>query len=176
LVDGQLLASISFDTDNHKDLYWRVMVNNIEIFRDSTAPRCHSYVKQHYQQGTLPIQQPFAEPCTTGNEIMAQIADECEKHGLELLDDGIYRGDMRLGEVGCTDGNWWFVRAGESQTRVPCDFAMDAVYWLSMVDSVTLPEIDDYDHLLDLPFDQLTSVQWRKLLEYEPEYRELVAA
>ncbi|MFN6565588.1 MAG: hypothetical protein RMY28_038130 [Nostoc sp. ChiSLP01] len=64
---------------------------------------------------------------------------------------------------------WWFIRAGESQDKVPCDSAMDAVYWLSMVDTVLATEALDYEQLLDLPFDQLTSVQWRKLLEYETE-------
>ncbi|UKP00987.1 hypothetical protein [Nostoc sp. UHCC 0870] len=172
LVSGELVASIGFDSENHENLYWRVMVNNIEIFRDSTAPRCHSYVKQHYQQGTLPVQQPFAEPCTTGNEIMAQIADECEKYGLELLDDGVYRNDTKLGEVGCTDEQWWFIRAGESQEKVPCDSAMDAVYWLSMVDAV---KALDYEQLLDLPFEMLTAHDWQKLFEYQA-HSDLLAA
>ncbi|BAB78222.1 hypothetical protein ACN23B_27640 (plasmid) [Anabaena sp. FACHB-709] len=172
LVDGELVASISFDSENHEDLYWRVLVNNIEIFRDTTPARCHSYVKQQYQQGTLPVQQPFVEPCTTGNEIMVQIADECEKHGLELLDDGIYRSDVRLGEVGCTDNQWWVIRTGESQEKIPCDSAMDAVYWLSMVDAI---EAMDCEQLLDLPFDMLTAHDWQRLLEYQP-HSDLVAA
>ncbi|MBC1236264.1 MULTISPECIES: hypothetical protein [Nostoc] len=96
LVNGELVASISFDDENHENLYWRVLVNNKEIFRDITPERCQSYIKQQYQQCTLPVQEPFEEPCTTGNEIMAQIATECEKQGLELLDDGIYRDDAGL--------------------------------------------------------------------------------
>lgn len=108
-VDGELVAGIFYDHDNYENLYWRVIINDKEIFRDTTSARCHSYVKQQYQQGTLPVQEPFEEPCTTGNEIMVQIFNECEKYGFEILDDGIYKNDVKLGEVGCTDGDWWVI-------------------------------------------------------------------
>ncbi|MBD2359475.1 hypothetical protein H6G41_33735 [Tolypothrix sp. FACHB-123] len=176
LIDGELVASISYDSDNREDLYWRVLVNNIEIFRDTTPARCHSYIKQQYQQGTLPVEEPFVEPCTTGNKIMAQIANECEKHGLELLDDGIYRNEVKLGQAGCTEGNWWFVRASELQVQVTCDSVIDAVLCLSIADTVPDAGVIDCEQLLDLPFDQLTTVQWRQLLEYKAEKEELVAA
>jgi len=178
LVNGELVASISFDSEKHEDLYWRVLVNNIEIFRDTTAPRCHSYIKQHYQQGTLPVQQPFVESCTTGNEIMVQIAHACEQYGLELVGDhgDIHRDNVKLGQVGCTKDQWWFIRAGEFQEKVPCDSAMDAIYWLSMADTLPSTEALDYDQLLDLPFDQLISMQWERLLRYAAESQELVAA
>ncbi|WP_242049366.1 hypothetical protein [Aulosira sp. FACHB-615] len=175
LADGELVASVSYSHDDQQNSYWQVMINNMEIFTDSTPVRCHSYVKQQYQAGLLPVQKPFEEPCTTGNEIMVQIAQACENFGLELLDDGIYRGDEKLGEVGETKGAWWFVRANESSEKAPCDSAMDAVYWLSMVDTLPSAEALDYEQLLNLPFDQLTSVQWERLLEYEPVL-ELVAA
>ncbi|MBD2491970.1 hypothetical protein [Aulosira sp. FACHB-615] len=201
LADGELLASVSYSHDDEQNSYWQVMINNVEIFTDSTPARCHSYVKQQYQAGLLPVQKPFEEPfqageqgagrqgeefsplhpapcpvaSSTGNEIMVQIAQACENFGLELLDDGIYRGDEKLGEVGETKGAWWFVRANESSEKAPCDSAMDAVYWLSMVDTLPSTETLDYEQLLELPFDQLTSVQWQKLLEYEPVL-ELIAA
>ncbi|MCC5669736.1 hypothetical protein LC653_39505 [Nostoc sp. CHAB 5784] len=102
-VGDYLVASISYDHGNYQNLYWRVLVNNVEIFRDLSAARCHSYIKQQYQQGTLPIQEQLPEEvCTTGNEIMAQIFNECEKFGFEILDDGIYNNDVKLGEVGHT--------------------------------------------------------------------------
>ncbi|MCC5604249.1 hypothetical protein [Nostoc favosum] len=125
-VGDELVASISYDHGNYKNLYWRVLVNEIEIFRDLSAARCHSYIKQQYQQGTLPLQVPEEEaegqgagskgeeisplhpaPCslsssTTGNEVMAQIFNECEKHGFEILNDAIYNNDVKLGEVGQT--------------------------------------------------------------------------
>ncbi|MBD2491710.1 hypothetical protein [Aulosira sp. FACHB-615] len=175
LADGELVASVSYSHDDQQNSFWQVMINNAEIFTDSTPARCHSYVKQQYQAGLLPLQKPFEEPCTTGNEIMVQIAQACENFGLELLDDGIYRGDKKLGEAGETKGAWWFIRANESSEKVPCDSAIDTVYWLSMVDTVPSAEALDYDQLLDLPFDQLTSMQWERLLEYEPVL-ELVAA
>ena len=31
---------------------------------------------------------------------MVQIFNECEKYGFEILDDGIYQNDVKLGEVG----------------------------------------------------------------------------
>ncbi|MCC5669724.1 hypothetical protein LC653_39445 [Nostoc sp. CHAB 5784] len=110
-VGDELVASISYDHGNYQNLYWRVLVNNAEIFRDLSAARCHSYIKQQYQQGTLPVQEQLEEEaCSTGNEIMVQIFTECEKYGFEILDDGIYNNDVQLGEVGCTDGGWWVMR------------------------------------------------------------------
>ncbi|WDD36509.1 hypothetical protein PQG02_35775 (plasmid) [Nostoc sp. UHCC 0926] len=176
-VGDKLIASISYDHDNYQNLYWRVLVNNIEIFRDLSAARCHSYIKQQYQQGTLPVQEQLPEEvCTTGNEIMARIFNECEKYGFEILDDGIYHNNVRLGEVGCTDGSWWVMRTGECQ-QMPCGCAVEAVWWLSMVDVLPHAEVVDCEELLDRPFDELTPDEWQRLREYEPvaESRELVA-
>jgi hypothetical protein len=173
-IGDELVASISYDHDNHQNLYWRVMINSEEIFRDISAARCHSYLKQQYQQGTLPVQEPFIEELyTTGNEIMSQIFTECEKYGFEILDDGIYTSNVKLGEVGCTDGRWWFKRvSSEHQPVIPCNSAMDAVLSLSMVDATRCED------LLDRPFEMLTPGEWEQLLEYKPqsENRELVAA
>ncbi|MBD2505166.1 hypothetical protein [Anabaena azotica] len=174
VIQGEQIASVEFDDHNYQDLYWRVMVNGCEIFRDTTPARCHSYVKQQYQQGELPVQQEFEE-CGTDNEIMALLADECQKQGLKLLDDGVYRGDVRLGQAGCTDGHWWVIRSGESQERVPTDSAIDAVWWLSMVDTFAATESIDCEQLLDLPFEILTADDWQRLLEYQPD-SDLVAA
>ncbi|WP_375496447.1 hypothetical protein [uncultured Nostoc sp.] len=153
-VGDELVASISYDHGNYQNLYWRVLVNNVEIFRDLSAARCHSYIKQQYQQGTLPVQEQLPEEvCTTGNEIMAQIFTECEKFGFDILNDGIYHNAVKLGEVGCTDGGWW-VRTGECK-QMPCDSALDAVWWLSMVDVLPHTETADCEELLDRPFDLL---------------------
>ncbi|BAY41503.1 hypothetical protein NIES2111_58990 (plasmid) [Nostoc sp. NIES-2111] len=171
-IGERLVARIVYDDADFVTERWIVMVNNAEVFRRSWWQKCFDDTQWHYSRGKLPVQEPETPAATTGNEIMAQIADECEKHGLELLDDGVYRGDVKLGEAGCTDGNWWFVRVGESQERVPCDSEMDAVYWLSMVDAV---EALDYEQLLDLPFDMLTAHDWQRLLEYG-QYSDLVAA
>ncbi|UKP00960.1 hypothetical protein [Nostoc sp. UHCC 0870] len=162
-ADGELIASISFDSDNGEDLYWRVIINGQEIFRDTTAPRCQSYIKQQYQQGTLPAQEAFVEPCTTGNEIMVQIAAECEKQGLELLDDGIYYSDKRLVEFVYKNGVCCYVRASlEPQQIFSCEL---------------LSENCSGKELLDKPFHLLTSEEWELLREYQPvsNSRELVA-
>ncbi|MHC5862764.1 hypothetical protein [Nostoc sp.] len=176
-VSDKLVASISYDHGNYQNLYWRVLVN-AEIFRDLSAARCHSYIKQQYQQGTLPVQEQLPEEvCTTGNEIMAQIFSECEKYGFEILDDGIYQNNVKLGEVGHTDAGWWVMRIGEYQ-QMPCDSAMDAVWWLSMVDVLPTAEAVDCEELLDRPFEMLTSQDLELLREYEAvaESRELVTA
>ncbi|MCC5625677.1 hypothetical protein [Nostoc sp. CHAB 5715] len=176
-VGDYLVASISYDHDNYQNLYWRVLVNNAEIFRDLSAARCHSFIKQQYQQGTLPVQEQLPEEiCSTGNEIMVQIFNECEKYGFEILNDGIYHNDMKLGEVGCTDGGWWVMRTGECQ-QLPCGSAVEAVQSLSMLK--TSPSIEPtFEELLDRPFEMLTAQDWELLREYAPvaESRELVTA
>ncbi|MCC5619370.1 hypothetical protein LC605_30760 [Nostoc sp. CHAB 5836] len=113
-------------------------------------------------EATLP-----EEVCPTENAIMCQIFNECEKYGFEILDDGIYNNDVKLGEVGCTNGSWWVMRIGECQ-QLPCDSAMSAVWWLSMVDTVPHVEAADFSELLDRPFDELTIEEWQRLREYEP--------
>jgi hypothetical protein len=79
--------------------------------------------------------------------------------------------------VGCTNGTWWVMRTGEYQ-QMPSDSAMDAVWWLSMVDVLPHAEAVDCEELLDRPFDMLTSLDWELLREYAPvaESRELVTA
>jgi hypothetical protein len=183
--NGKLIASISHDDDLTQP--WVVMVDGKEKFRANTWARCNRYITWHHQDGTLnkellatldqteaalPAQQQ--EPCTTGNEIMAQIFTECEKFGFDIGDDGIYRDDMKLGEVGCTDGSWWFIRTGESQEKVPCDSALDTVWWLSMVDVVPPAETEPalHEDLLYKRLEQLTPNELQILFENA----ELVAA
>jgi hypothetical protein len=113
---------------------------------------------------------------------MAQVCNECEKYGFEILDDGIYQNDVKLGEVGCTDGNSW-VKRGSSGQQQYSNSVYDAVRSLSMTDtSLTEPtpeylqyrpleqliteelqqllpaEVADCEQLLDLPFEQLTAL------------------
>ncbi|MCC5632474.1 hypothetical protein LC613_33175 [Nostoc sphaeroides CHAB 2801] len=136
--------------------------------------RCRGAEGEEFVQGIFSVQELKS---TTGNEVMAQIFNECEKFGFEILDDGIYQNDQKLGEVGCTDGGWWVMRTGEYQ-QMPCDSALDAVWWLSMVDSVPHAEAVDCEELLDRPFEMLTALDWELLREYEAvaESRELVTA
>ncbi|MEA5508075.1 hypothetical protein VB735_34340, partial [Halotia wernerae UHCC 0503] len=148
----QLIATITYNNDLTQP--WVVLVEDVEKFRANTWARCYRYISWHHQDGTLNAPLPFGEaelvtqhqqlalppqkpelPATISNEIMAQIFNECEKFGFDIMDDGIYRNDQKLGEVGCIDGKWWFLRAeDETQQRISCDSALDAVWWLSMVD------------------------------------------
>ncbi|MBW4558764.1 MAG: hypothetical protein KME59_23150 [Trichormus sp. ATA11-4-KO1] len=158
----ELIASITYDHDDFVTQPWLVVVNGEEIHRANTWAKCHSYITWHYAQGTLPVQQPKA-PSTTGNEIKADIANECEKFGFDLLGDGIYHRDRNLGQVGCTNGQWWVKRASSvHQQKVPCNSAFDAVLSLSIDEAVSCED------LLDRPFDQLTDEEWQRLWEYEP--------
>ncbi|AUB43363.1 hypothetical protein COO91_09538 (plasmid) [Nostoc flagelliforme CCNUN1] len=181
----ELIATISHD-DNHLTQRWVVMVNDKELFRANTVMRCHRFICTHYKDGTLPVQEEalgqgaggrgerfspmHPAPCslsssTTGNEVMAQIFNECEKYGYEILNDGIYQNDVKLGEVGQSDGNWWFTRPTDSTQRIPCDSAMSAVQSLSMVDTVPYAEAFNCEELLDRPFEMLTNEEWGQLRE-----------
>jgi hypothetical protein len=177
-VDDKLIARISHDDDDFVTQRWMVIINEVEVYRANTWAKSYNYITWHYSQGTLPIQQPEVEPVTTGNEIMALIAAECEKFEFDLHDDGIYYNDTKLGEIGCTDGNWWVIRAScSSKTKISCDSAFDAVWSLWAVE--VSPNIDaDYEQLLDLPFEMLTSSQWQMIKGYKPvsERKELAAA
>jgi hypothetical protein len=174
---NQLIASISYE-DNLTQA-WVVMVNGTEKFRANTWARCHRYIQWHHQDGTLTEVAQTETPCPTENPIMSQIFTECEKYGFEILDDGIYNSDIKLGEVGQTDAGWWFTRAtDETQQRISCDSALEAVWWLSMVDTLPHTETADCEELLDRPFEMLTTPDWELLREYAPiaESRELVTA
>ncbi|MCC5603794.1 hypothetical protein [Nostoc favosum] len=174
---NELIASITHDNDLTQP--WVVIVNGVEKFRANTWARCHRYITWHHQDGTLnePLPAQTEALCTTGNEVMAQIFTECEKYGFEILDDGIYQNDQKLGEVGCTDDSWWVMRSGECQQQ-PCDSAMEAVWWLSMVDVLPHAEAPLCEELLDRPFEMLTAGEWEQLRQYEAvaERRELVTA
>ncbi|MBD2535845.1 hypothetical protein H6G97_43470 [Nostoc flagelliforme FACHB-838] len=163
-ADDKLVASISHD-DDHLTQRWVVMVNGKEVFRANTVMRCHRFICTHYKDGSLPVQEQLATPCTTSNEIMAQIFNECEKYGFEILDDGIYQNDVKLGEVGQTDGGWWFTRAADETQRVPCDSAIEAVQSLSMVDVSTDGKSIFDEYILDQPLEQLTGDKLQRLLE-----------
>jgi hypothetical protein len=161
VVEGEPIASVEFDDHNYQDLYWRVMINGSEVFRDTTPAKCHSYVKQQYQQGMLPVQEDKEQgaegmgedfsplhlaPCTpasTENRVMVHIFNECQKYSLEILDDGIYKDGIKLGQVGCTNGNWWVIQgcSGEAQYSYS---VFDAVRSLITVSELSDTEVDDY--------------------------------
>lgn len=94
-----------------------------------------------------------ASSATTGNEIMARIAQACENLGYELLDDGIYFNDKRLVEIVYRQG-------------VPC-----FVQTLFLQPEVKSSSLD----LLDKPFGELTPDEWQMLQVSEP-VPEFVAA
>ncbi|MHC5937090.1 hypothetical protein [Nostoc sp.] len=167
----QLIATITHDDDLTQP--WVVMVNDAEVHRAATPMLCHRYICWEYKRGTLPVQQE-ALGATTGNEVMCEIAAQCEQFGFELLDDGIYKDEQKLGSIGCTEGKWWVIRATSvHQQKVPCDSPREAVWVLSMVE-LTQPSREE---LLDKPFDELTPQEWERLREYQPVVeRELVAA
>ncbi|MFN6486353.1 MULTISPECIES: hypothetical protein [unclassified Nostoc] len=101
---------------------------------------------------------------------MVQIADECEKYGFEILNDGIYDHDQKLGEVGCTNNRWWVIRATSVyQQKIPCDSAFDAVWVLSMVE-LTQPSREE---LLGKPFDRLTANDFSALVRNPGKVAEL---
>ncbi|MBW4565332.1 MAG: hypothetical protein KME32_30450 [Mojavia pulchra JT2-VF2] len=201
-ADNQLIAAITHDADDFATQRWVVMVNGAEVHRATTPMQCHRYICTHYKDASLPVQeeaggqgagskgeqdyQQYAAPvqdkelANTGNEIMAQIFNECEQHGLELLDDGIYTSDgEKLGEVGCTEGKWWAIRASSDiQQKVACDSVEEAVRRCEAACRETSLLVNPVccDELLDRAFDELTTDEWWRLLESEADNSELIAA
>ncbi len=87
-----------------------------------------------------------------------------------------------LGEVGCTNGSWWVIRASSGlQQKVACDSVVNAVRRLcpSQI-SLSVVEVSPVscDELLDRAFDELSASEWCSLLEYETALTssELIAA
>ncbi|MBD2505070.1 hypothetical protein [Anabaena azotica] len=164
-VGSKLIATVTHDDNDFVTQRWVVMVNGTEVHRAATPMLCHRYICTHHKAGSLPVQEPETPAATTGNEIMVQIANECENLGLELLDDGIYRGDEKLGEAGQTNGNWWFTRTDDAtQQRIFCNSASDAV-WLVSTDE--LPECADFlnEYLQYRPLEQMPPVELKHLLD-----------
>ncbi|WP_292753581.1 hypothetical protein [Nostoc sp. NMS4] len=161
---NQLIASISHD-DNHLTQRWVVMVNEKEVFRANTLMRCDRFICTHYKDGSLPVQEQLATPCTTENQIMAHIFNECQNYGFEILDDGIYNNNgLKLGQVGCTEGNWWVKRRYSVQQQYS-NSVYDAVRSLSMVDVSTDGKSIFDEYFLDQPLEQLTGDKLQRLLE-----------
>ncbi|QLE45534.1 hypothetical protein FD723_35165 (plasmid) [Nostoc sp. C052] len=161
---NQLIASISHD-DNHLTQPWVVIVNDTEVFRANTPMRCDRFICTHYKDGSLPVQEQLATPPTTENQIMAHIFNECQNYGFEILDDGIYNNKgVKLGQVGCTDGNWWVKRRYSVQQKYS-NSVLDAVRSLSMVDVSTDGQSIFDEYFLDQPLEQLTGDKLQRLLE-----------
>ena len=168
---NQLIASISHD-DNHLTQRWVVMVNDKEVFRANTLMRCDRFICTHYKDGTLPVQEKETTPPTTENQIMAHIFNECQNYGFEILDDGIYNNNgVKLGQVGCTNGNWWVKRRYSVQQQYS-NSVLDAVRRLcpsqtslSMVDVSTDGKSIFDEYFLDQPLEQLTGDKLQRLLE-----------
>ncbi|MFW9259334.1 hypothetical protein [Nostoc sp. CALU 546] len=151
---NQLIASVIF-----------VMVNDEEVFRSNTLMRCDRFICTHYKDGSLPVQEQEATPPTTENQIMAHIFNECQNYGFEILDDGIYNNNgVKLGQVGCTDGNWWVKRRYSVQQKYS-NSVFDAVRSLSMVDVSTDSKSIFDEYFLEQPLEQLTGDRLQRLLE-----------
>ncbi|MEA5605919.1 hypothetical protein [Nostoc sp. UHCC 0252] len=163
-ADDKLIASISHD-DNHLTQRWVVMINDKELFRANTLMRCDRFICTHYKDGSLPVQEKEATPPTTENQIMAHIFNECQNCGFEILDDGIYNNNgVKLGQVGCTNGNWWVKRRYSGQQQYS-NSVYDAVRSLSMVDVSTDSKSIFDEYFLEQPLEQLTGDKLQRLLE-----------
>ncbi|MBN3906591.1 MAG: hypothetical protein HWQ35_08535 [Nostoc sp. NMS1] len=186
---NQLIASISHD-DNHLTQRWVVMVNQKELFRANTLMRCDRFICTHYNDGSLPVQEeaevqgsrgaegknlqqlsrlPLCASApqvssSTENQIMAHIFNECQNYGFEILDDGIYNNGVKLGQVGCTDGNWWVKRRYSVQQQYS-NSVYNAVRSLSMVDVSTDSKSIFDGYFLEQPLEQLTGNKLQRLLE-----------
>ncbi|MEH1825883.1 MAG: hypothetical protein V7L22_11045 [Nostoc sp.] len=162
---NHLIATISHDDDLTQP--WVIMVEGKEKFRANTYARCHRFIQWHHQDSTLsePLPTQTQTPCTTENQIMAHIFNECQNYGFEILDDGIYNNNgVKLGQVGCTDGNWWVKRRYSVQQQYS-NSVYDAVRSLSMVDTSLAEPVHKY--LQHRPLEQLTTEELQQLLSAE---------
>jgi hypothetical protein len=148
--------------------------------------RCDRFICTHYKGGSLPVQEEalvqgagskgeeiaplHPAPCslsssTTENQIMAHIFNECQSYGFEVLDDGIYNNNgVKLGQVGCTNGNWWVKRRYSVQQQYS-NSVLDAVRSLSIVDTSLAEPVHKY--LQDRPLEQLSSNELQQLFNHE---------
>ena len=111
------------------------------------------------------MQEQLATPPTIENQIMAHIFNECQNYGFEILDDGIYNNNgVKLGQVGCTNGNWWVKRRYSVQQQYS-NSVFDAVRSLSMVDTSLAEPVHEY--LQSRPLEQLTTEELQQLLSAE---------
>ncbi|MHC0068029.1 hypothetical protein ACWATR_34935 [Nostoc sp. UIC 10890] len=186
---NQLIASISHD-DNHLTQPWVVIVNDTEVFRANTIIRCDRFIQWHHSMKSevlsrkseveklsedkveilkledttkLPPTSDLRLP-TSENLIMAHIFNECQNYGFEILDDGIYNNGVKLGQVGCTNGNWWVKRRYSVQQQYS-NSVLDAVRSLSIVDVSTDGKSISDEYFLDQPLEQLTGDKLQRLLE-----------
>ncbi|MBD2511482.1 hypothetical protein H6G91_30280 [Nostoc muscorum FACHB-395] len=186
---NQLIASITHDDNLTQP--WVVIVNNKKVFRANTLMRCDRFICTHYKDGSLPVQEkaevegsrgaegknlqqlsplPLCASApqvssSTENQIMAHIFNECQNYGFEILDDGIYNNKgVKLGQVGCTDRNWWVKRRYSVQQQYS-NSVFDAVRSLSMVDVSTDSKSIFEEYFLDQPLEQLTGDKLQRLLE-----------
>ncbi|MFN6455424.1 MAG: hypothetical protein RM022_024945 [Nostoc sp. EfeVER01] len=183
----ELIASITHD--DHLTQPWVVVVEGVEKFRANTYARCYRFITWHHSMKSevlsrkseveklsedkveilkledttkLPPTSDLRLP-TSENLIMAHIFNECQKYGFEILDDGIYHNNVKLGEVGCTNGNWWVIQGFSGQQYSNSVF--DAVRSLSMVDVSTDGKSIFDEYFLDQPLEQLTGDKLQRLLE-----------
>ncbi|MEJ1930858.1 hypothetical protein WDZ92_11400 [Nostoc sp. NIES-2111] len=153
----RLIATVTYDGEDFVTQRWVVMVNGQEIHRHYAPEGCDRFIHWKYIDGTLPVQEQNATETSTGNEVMAEVATECEKCGLELLDDGVYRDDQKLGEVELRQGILWAVRADDRE-RVMCECGVDAVWWVSTANPSSAEEYLQYH-----PLEQLKTYHWEQL-------------
>ncbi|MDZ8069948.1 MAG: hypothetical protein RMY64_30795 [Nostoc sp. DedQUE08] len=160
---NQLIASITHDDDLTQP--WVVVVEGVEKFRANTYARCYRFITWHHQDTTLNEPAQTKTLCTSENLIVAHIFNECQKYGFEILDDGIYNNKgVKLGQVGCTDRNWWVKRRYSTQQQYS-NSVFDAVRSLSRVDVSTDGKSIFEEYFLDQPLEQLTGDKLQRLLE-----------
>lgn len=151
----QLIATISYDDDLTQP--WVVTVSGKEKFRANNWAKCHRFIQWHHQDESLNEEfeaeaqgagdkgettPHLAASSTSENRIMAHIFTECQKYGFKILDDGIYKNDIKLGQVGCTNGNWWVALGSYGQPQYSYS-VFDAVKALLVIEELTDAEVDD---------------------------------
>jgi hypothetical protein len=132
LAGEEVVAEIHYNHDDFETQRWVVYISGKEFRHGHTFAKAFGIVCHHHTFNTLPKHQSEVQPTQTSNAVLAQISVAADEFGLELLDDGIYDGDVKLGEVGYNNGSWWVLRTSSlHQEKIPCDSVKEAMWSLS---------------------------------------------
>jgi hypothetical protein len=190
---GEVIATITHDTDDFVTQRWVVMVGQAEVHRADTQTKCESYIRWHYKNGTLPSFEQQEQQPDIGNAVIAQRSESCDQAEIDAVPDSdfgnlyrVWQGTRILGTFYESMSGDWVARSSGSTESWYCSSPEDAMHRIlehtSNTTQTTYREIPPQVYettliteLLDKPFDELTPCEWRIIQAYEPQNELAVA-
>ncbi|MEH1780251.1 MAG: hypothetical protein V7L26_14235 [Nostoc sp.] len=177
-ANGETVAELSHDAFNSSNP-WYVSVSGIEVYRSTLYCEATDWVKQQYVAGALTLHQPQQVQVLTTRSERAAAIEILEQHGDEFVVHN------------CENDHYYVVRPNHVEPQERCECA-DCHYrgvkckhqiavenFLGQrLEQVILTCAVSLDELLDIPFDELSALEWERLKNYPVirESMELVAA